>query len=141
MLEANILQAENQYSEDQPQALFDEPRDANSRYAELPYAFIGSAVTMTQDVLETKIPEIGVPAEEVEEAITILLWFGFLGILDAEWPVGSRNSVVLPESLKTTAHCRAVLSHSRNNVGNCSTLPQKNGKGWVRKSIEEAKML
>ena len=84
VLEGDILLAEKQYSEDQLQALFDELRDINSEFSALPYAFIGSAVTMTVDALEAKIREIGVPANKVKEAITILLWFGFFGVVDAE---------------------------------------------------------
>jgi hypothetical protein len=84
VLEADILQAEGQYSEDQLQALFDELRDVNSQFAELPYAFIGSAVTMTRKVLEDRIQEFEVPPSKVGEALEILLWFGFVGIVDAE---------------------------------------------------------
>jgi hypothetical protein len=84
VLEADILQAEKQYSEDQLQALFDELRDINSEFAELPYAFIGSAVTMTRTILEAKIQEFKIPLSSAKEAIEILLWFGFFGIVDAE---------------------------------------------------------
>lgn len=82
--EADILQAEKQYSEDQLQALFDELRDINSEFADLPYSFIGSPTTMTQNALETKIVEIGVPADKVQEALDILLWFGFVGVVNAD---------------------------------------------------------
>jgi hypothetical protein len=84
VLEADILQAEKQYSEDQLQALFDELRDINSQFAELPYAFIASAVTMTRNILESKIQDFDVPLSKVSEAIEILLWFGFFGIVNAE---------------------------------------------------------
>jgi Cdc6-like AAA superfamily ATPase len=84
VLEADIIQAEKQYSEDQLQALFDELRDINSEFSALPYAFIGSTITMATDILEAKVREIGVPADKVKQAITILLWFGFFGIVDAE---------------------------------------------------------
>lgn len=83
VLEADILQAEKQYSEDQLQGLFDELRDINSQFAELPYAFIGSAVMMTRKILENKIQEFEVPPSSVKEAIEILLWFGFFGIVDS----------------------------------------------------------
>ena len=82
--EADILQAEKQYSEDQIQALFDELRDINSQFADLPYGFIGSPVTMSRSVLESRVREMGVSAEKIGEAIDILLWFGFFGIVDAE---------------------------------------------------------
>jgi Cdc6-like AAA superfamily ATPase len=84
VLETDILKAEKQYSEDQLQALFDELRDINSQFAELSYAFIGSPVTMTRNILESKIQEFDVPLSSVKEAIEILLWFGFFGIVDAE---------------------------------------------------------
>jgi hypothetical protein len=38
---------------------------------------------MTRSVLERKIGEF-VPLGDVKEAIEILLWFGFFGIVDAE---------------------------------------------------------
>lgn len=84
VMEADILQAEKQYSEDQLQAVFDELRDINSEFAELPYAFIGSQVAMPRTALEAKIEEIGVTREKVNQAINILLWFGFFGIVDAD---------------------------------------------------------
>jgi hypothetical protein len=84
VLEADILQAEKQYSEDQIQALFDELRDINSEFAELPYAFIGSPVMITRDSLEAKVQEIGISSAKVNEALTILLWFGFFGIVDTQ---------------------------------------------------------
>jgi hypothetical protein len=84
VLEADILQAERQYSEDQLQALFDELRDINSQFAELPYAFIGSEVMMTRSVLEAKIREFVAPTSSIAGAVDILLWFGFFGIVDAE---------------------------------------------------------
>ncbi len=80
--EADILQAEKQYSEDQLQALFDELRDINSEFAEIPYAFIGSPSTMTRQSLEEKLREMRVPENKAVEAINILLWFGFFGIID-----------------------------------------------------------
>jgi hypothetical protein len=84
VLEADILQAEKQYSEDQLQAIVDELRDINNEFSELPYAFIGSEATMTRDVLEMKVQEIGVTHSKVDEAINILLWFGFFGIIAAD---------------------------------------------------------
>lgn len=83
VLDSDIIQAEKQYSEDQLQALFDELRDVNSEFSELPYAFIGSSVGMSQDELRAKIRDIGVPSDKIDRAIEILLWFGFFGISDA----------------------------------------------------------
>jgi hypothetical protein len=82
VLEPDIIQAEKQYSEDQLQALFDELRDVNSDYAELPYAFIGSPVRLTQDDLRAKVRDIGVPEDKIDKAVDILLWFGFFGVVD-----------------------------------------------------------
>jgi hypothetical protein len=82
VLEADILQAEAQYSEDQMQGLFSELRDINSEFADLPYAFIGSQVAMSRATLEKKIIEMGIRTENVVEAINILLWFGFFGLVD-----------------------------------------------------------
>lgn len=84
VLEADILQAERQYSEDQLQGLFDELRDINSEFAELPYAFIGSPVSMTRNILEARVSEFKVQEDRIKEAVEILLWFGFFGIVDAQ---------------------------------------------------------
>ncbi|MGA9546052.1 MAG: hypothetical protein WBQ85_20925, partial [Candidatus Sulfotelmatobacter sp.] len=39
---------------------------------------------MTRNTLENKIEEFDVASGSVGEAIEILLWFGFVGIVDAE---------------------------------------------------------
>jgi hypothetical protein len=86
VLEADILQAEKQYSEDQIQGIFDELRDINSDFADIPYGFIGASVHMRRPEVENKMIDIGVPGERLNEAVRLLLWFGFLGIvgLDGE---------------------------------------------------------
>lgn len=83
VLEADILQAEKQYSEDQLQGLFDDLRDIKSQFADLPYAFIGSDTMMTRSALESKIREFAVPEDSVKQALDVLLWFGFIGIMAA----------------------------------------------------------
>ncbi|WP_047490237.1 P-loop ATPase, Sll1717 family [Terriglobus sp. TAA 43] len=80
--EADILQAEKQYSEDQLQAIFDELRDINSEFADIPYGFIGSSFTFDQSCLREKLIEMKVTDDKLDEAMNILLWFGFIGIMD-----------------------------------------------------------
>jgi hypothetical protein len=81
VLEDDIIQAEKKYSEDQLQAVVDELRDINSEFAELPYAFIDSPILMRRTDLETRIREYHVAPEQIERAVSLLLWFGFFGIV------------------------------------------------------------
>ena len=39
---------------------------------------------MTRDVLENKMRDFKVETSSLEQAVEILLWFGFFGIIDAE---------------------------------------------------------
>jgi hypothetical protein len=82
--EADIMQAEKQYSEDQLQAVVDELRDINSEFAELPYAFIDSPTAMRKADLRSKIREYHVADEQIDKATNLLLWFGFLGIVASD---------------------------------------------------------
>ncbi|AFL90256.1 hypothetical protein Terro_4049 [Terriglobus roseus DSM 18391] len=84
VLEADILQAEKQYSEDQLQGIFFELSDTKREFAELPYAFIGSPSLLDRNEIEAKVTGFGVPQAIVEEAVQILLWFGFLGMIGTD---------------------------------------------------------
>jgi hypothetical protein len=84
VMEADILEAEKQYSEDQLQAVVFELRDIRPEFADLPYAFIDSNFTMKQAQLEAKIREFHISGDRVSEALNLLLWFGFFGIIAAD---------------------------------------------------------
>lgn len=85
LTEQDILQAEQSYSSD---ALVDvclEMRDVNAKFADVPYAFIGSTVVLSRADATKRLEDAGVLPEEISYVIEILLWFGVIGIyLDDE---------------------------------------------------------
>jgi hypothetical protein len=83
VLEADVVEAEKQFSEDQLQGIFDELRDINSEFAEIPYGFIGSTVQFQRPILDARIRDMGVSEGKLEEALKILLWFGFIGFINS----------------------------------------------------------
>lgn len=76
----DILQAEQTYSEDLLVDITFELKDVSPDYADVPYAFIGSKTLLSKDEVKHRLMDANVPAERLENAIELLLWFGFLGI-------------------------------------------------------------
>jgi hypothetical protein len=84
VMEADILQAEKQFSEDQLQGIVFELRDIRQEFAELPYAFIDAPYSLKRQDIEIKIRDYRVPEDKIAEAIDILLWFGFFGLIASD---------------------------------------------------------
>jgi hypothetical protein len=82
--EADILQAEREFSNDAFQELVLELGDLDDYVSNLPFAFIGRAPYVSTDELRAIFESVGVPSEEMETAQDVLLWFGFLGIADSQ---------------------------------------------------------
>jgi hypothetical protein len=82
VLEGDILEAERTASEDQLQEVSFELHDVTAKYGDLLYAFIGAPVTTSEDALVNRLRGANVPTDQVEKVIRLLLWFGFLGVLD-----------------------------------------------------------
>ncbi len=78
--EDDILYAEQTYSDDLLVDITFELKDVNPDYADVPYAFIGSKTLISKDEAKQRLTDAKVPAERLENAIELLLWFGFLGI-------------------------------------------------------------
>jgi hypothetical protein len=76
----DILQAEKTYSDDLLVDITLEMRDVAPDYADIPYAFIGCAGTIAEKDVRQRLAEVNVKADGLEEVISLLLWFGFLGI-------------------------------------------------------------
>ena len=76
----DILKAEESFSEDMLVDLNFELKDVSPYYINLPYAFIGSKNVIPLDELVKIIAGVNVPKEKTDEAISLLLWFGFLGV-------------------------------------------------------------
>jgi hypothetical protein len=85
LTEADIIQAEENYSSD---ALVDvclEMKDVNPEFNNVPYAFIGSTVVLSKQEVLKRLKEGGVKDDQIEYVLDLLLWFGILGIfLDDE---------------------------------------------------------
>jgi len=76
----DIPQAERAYSEDMLLTTAYEIADTHPRCAEALYAFQGAAERLGHSDLVGLLLGAGLQNAEVEEAINLLLWFGFLGV-------------------------------------------------------------
>ncbi len=76
----DILQAEQTYSDDLLVDVTFELKDVSPDYADVPYAFIGSKVLLSKDDIVQRLADAKIPTERLENAIELLLWFGFLGL-------------------------------------------------------------
>lgn len=76
----DILKAEGTYSEDMLVDLNFELKDVSPYYVDLPYAFIGTRIVLSRDEVFKLMTGVGVPEKKTEEALSLLLWFGFLGV-------------------------------------------------------------
>lgn len=78
--EADIQQAEKEYSEDAFVDITLELKDVNTMYADVPYAFIDTSEILSKREIEKKLAEARVSPSDFEAVIDLLLWFGLLGI-------------------------------------------------------------
>lgn len=76
----DILHAEKTYSEDLLVDVTLELRDVAPDYADIPYAFIGCTETLAEEEVKRRLGEVHITVDRLEEIISLLLWFGFLGI-------------------------------------------------------------
>ena len=80
VMQEDILQAEKTYSEDLLVDITFELKDVSPDYADVPYAFIGNKTLLSKEEVKQRLIEAKVPSDGLENAIELLLWFGFLGI-------------------------------------------------------------
>jgi hypothetical protein len=73
--------AESTYSEDLLTSINYEVSDVRKEYIDLLYHFIGSAPTMSRDEVVAKLLS-AVARDRAEDALQLLLWFGFLGVTE-----------------------------------------------------------
>lgn len=76
----DILHAERSYSEDQLQEVSAELRDVAPELPDVMYAFIGCESILSEADVTARVSAIPMPRDEV---VNLLLWFGFLGVVDA----------------------------------------------------------
>lgn len=73
---------EKLYSEDQLTDISYELRDVSPKYGDLLYAFIAESCELARADVYSILLNSHIPDEEVEGAIRLLVWFGFLGVMD-----------------------------------------------------------
>ena len=78
--ENDILHAESSCSEDALVDITLEMKDVKPEYADVPYGFISAPSILSLAQVQQRLRETGVPVEDFESVIQLLLWFGFLGI-------------------------------------------------------------
>ena len=78
--ENDLRLAERNYSEDLLLTTVYEIQDTQPRFAEILYEFDSLSHTLPFEDVEAILTEAGLPVSEVEAAIELLLWFGFMGV-------------------------------------------------------------
>ena len=79
--EEDLTQAERSYSEDLLLTTSFEIGDTYPKYSELLYAFEEAPATMSKrDVQDRLALAANVPQEQLDHALELLIWFGFLGV-------------------------------------------------------------
>ena len=76
----DILKAEENYSEDILLALSFEIRDVLPQVNDPLYGFLGCAMQMDHQKVYSVLKASGFPDEELDKALKLLIWFGFLGV-------------------------------------------------------------
>jgi hypothetical protein len=101
--EDDILQAEHSYSEDLLLTTAFEIADTNATYRDLLYAFQGCPCVLTYvDVVE-RIRGAGVGEGDLDHAIEMLVWFGFLGATAGD-PADAKYSYEVRYNLRRLLH-------------------------------------
>lgn len=80
--ENDILQAQKDYSEDQLQEVSFELRDISPNFPDILYSFIGCSPILEEENLTEILSAAQVAPEELDKLRKLLLWFGFIGVLD-----------------------------------------------------------
>jgi hypothetical protein len=73
---------ERLYSEDQLTDISYELRDVSQKFGDLLYAFIAEPRELSQGDLFSILHGANIPDEEADQAIRLLVWFSFLGVID-----------------------------------------------------------
>lgn len=80
--EDDILTAEKAYSDDQLQEVSFELQDISPSYGDVLYAFIGVQPVLSSSDVQTRLRAAGTKDEDLNRVVELLLWFGFLGVLN-----------------------------------------------------------
>ena len=79
VMESDILQAERLCSSDALVDLRFELKDVASRFEGIPDAFQGASLPLSRDEVYDRLRSKGFDDEEIDRAVNLLIWFGFLG--------------------------------------------------------------
>ncbi len=80
VMQDDILKAEESFSEDLLVEVNLELQDVTPEYLDIPYAFIGSKIVMSKTEVTERLLDAKVPPDKLDNVISLLLWFGFVGI-------------------------------------------------------------
>jgi len=80
VLQEDIIEAEKSYSSDLLVDVCFELSDVSPNYSDAPYSFIGCKKILSKKEVIDKLKEANIPDDKLEHALSLLLWFGFLGI-------------------------------------------------------------
>ena len=75
----DIIQAEKSYSEDMVLVTAYEIGDTYPQFTDLLYAFQGVSRTLSRSEMEVILGKAGIKAPDMQKAVELLLWYGFLG--------------------------------------------------------------
>jgi hypothetical protein len=76
----DIIKAEETFSQDMLVDVNFEMKDVSPHFIDLPYAFIGSKSVLSKSEVSRRLLGLNVPQERIDDAVSLLIWFGFLGI-------------------------------------------------------------
>ena len=76
----DLLQAEKWYSEDILRTTAFELKDIYSEEPDFLYVFLGSKISLSKREVLNLLSESALPEDRLEEALDLLVWFGFLGV-------------------------------------------------------------
>jgi len=82
--ESDVIQAEKRYSEDQLQEISFELKDISPEYGDVIYGFIGCLTTLDREELRDRLRLMAVPDASCAHVEGLLLWFGFLGVMNSD---------------------------------------------------------
>jgi hypothetical protein len=80
VLTQDLVKAEEFFSDDMLKAMAFELEGGALGKSDSVYAFIGCSCCLAKEDVEKRLFEAGVPTDQVDKAVKLLAWFGFLGV-------------------------------------------------------------
>jgi hypothetical protein len=110
----DLRQAESGYSEDLLLGLGYEVDDTRANLSDALYGFYGAPTSMDREEVIGRLEKAGISVDMVDETLSHLLWFGFIGVAigdtaDVQYAYGVRFNVRRLENALRTGTGRAVV--------------------------------